>query len=50
MDRNAEEREKVKEAQQKEQARGIADGFLDRQADELDMQAPRGSQRFKLSL
>ena len=50
MDRNAEEREKVKEAQQKEQARGMADDFLNRQAHELDMQAPRGPQRFKLSL
>lgn len=50
MDRSAEDREKAREAQQKEQARGMADDFLNRQAMELDIQAPREPQRFKLSL
>ena len=50
MDRNAEEREKAKDAQQREQARGMADDFLNRQAMELDNKAPREPQRFKLSL
>ena len=50
MDRSAEEREKAREAQQKEQVRGMADDFLNRQAAELDVKAPREPQRFKLSL
>ena len=50
MDRSTEEREKAREAQQKEQARGMADDFLNRQAAELDVKAPREPQRFKLSL
>ena len=50
LDRNAEEREKAREAQQKEQAQGMADDFLNRQAAELDIKAPREPQRFKLSL
>ena len=50
MDREAEEREKARETQQKEQARGMADDFLNRQAEEMDIQASRGPQRFKLSL
>ncbi len=49
-DRNAEDREKAREVQQKEEARGMADDFLDRQAMDLDIQAPREPQRFKLSL
>ena len=51
-DRAAEEREKLREVQQREQARGMADDFLARQAVELDskMQTPREPQRFKLSL
>ena len=52
VDRATEEREKAKEMQQQEQARGMADDFLNRQAVELDekSQAPREPQRFKLSL
>ena len=50
MDRNAEEKEKARDAQQREQARGMADDFLNRQAMELDIKAPREPQRFKLSL
>ena len=52
LDRAAEEREKAKDMQQQNQARGMADDFLNRQAIELDSksQAPREPQRFKLSL
>ncbi len=52
LDRTAEDREKAKDLQQREQARGMADDFLNRQAMELDTraQAPREPQRFKLSL
>ncbi|KAK3171261.1 hypothetical protein OEA41_003345 [Lepraria neglecta] len=50
MDRNAEDKEKARDAQQKEQARGMADDFLNRQAAELDTKATREPQRFKLSL
>ncbi|MCJ1478526.1 hypothetical protein MMC13_007206 [Lambiella insularis] len=52
MDRANEEREKAKEIQQQNQARGMADDFLNRQAMELESksQAPREPQRFKLSL
>lgn len=50
MDRNADDKEKARDAQQKEQARGMADDFLNRQAMELDIKAPREPQRFKLSL
>lgn len=51
-DRAAEEREKARSQQQREQARGMADDFLARQAEELEAraQAPREPQRFKLSL
>lgn len=52
-DRAAEERERVQSAKQQEQARGMADDFLARQAQELEArtQAPREEpQRFKLSL
>lgn len=51
-DRAAEERERVRSAQQQEEARGMADDFLARQAEELEArtQAPREPQRFKLSL
>ncbi len=51
-DRAAEERERARSVQQKEQARGMADDFLARQAQELEtrMEAPREPQRFKLSL
>lgn len=52
-DRAAEERERVQSARQQEQARGMADDFLARQAQELEArtQAPREEpQRFKLSL
>lgn len=48
MDRAAEQREKAREEQQREQARGMADDFLNRQA--VEMAAPREPQRFKLSL
>ncbi|KAL8831021.1 MAG: hypothetical protein Q9170_005471 [Blastenia crenularia] len=52
VDRAAEERERAKDVQKQEQARGMADDFLDRQAIELDSkaEAPREPQRFKLSL
>lgn len=51
-DRAAEERELAKSQQQREQARGMADDFLARQAEELESRtkAPREPQRFKLSL
>lgn len=52
-DRAAEERERVQSAKQQEQARGMADDFLARQAEELEArtQAPlEEPQRFKLSL
>lgn len=49
-DRSAEDKERAREVQQKEQARGMADDFLNRQAMELDIHAPREPQRFKLSL
>lgn len=51
-DRAAEDRERTKSIQQQEQARGMADDFLARQAEELESrtQAPREPQRFKLSL
>lgn len=52
LDRGAEERENAKDVQQREQARGMADDFLNRQAMELDSktQPAREPQRFKLSL
>ena len=52
LDRAAEERDKTREQHQRDQARGLADDFLNRQAAELDSkaQAPREPQRFKLSL
>ncbi|KAL5343880.1 hypothetical protein BJX70DRAFT_351975 [Aspergillus crustosus] len=51
-DRLAEERERARNVQQREQARGLADDFLARQAEELETrpEAPREPQRFKLSL
>lgn len=51
-DRAAEEREKIREAQKREQEMGLADSFLNQQALELDAkaQAPQEPQRFKLSL
>ncbi|KAJ5542434.1 hypothetical protein N7535_004854 [Penicillium sp. DV-2018c] len=52
-DRAAEERELAQAARQQEQARGMADDFLARQAKELEARAPevpREPQRFKLSL
>lgn len=51
-DRAAEEWEHARTMQQREQARGMADDFLARQAEELEeaRQAPREPQRFKLSL
>ena len=52
LDRAAEDRERAREMQQQNQARGMADDFLNRQAAELESktQAPREPQRFKLSL
>jgi hypothetical protein len=49
-DRAAGEREKARLSQQREQARGMADDFLARQAEEMEALAPREPQRFKLSL
>ena len=52
IDRSAEDREKAREQQQQDQARGMADDFLARQAIEMESKslAPREPQRFKLSL
>lgn len=50
LDRSAEDREKARETAMREQAQGMADDFLNRQAMELDIKAPREPQRFKLSL
>ena len=52
LDRAAEDRERARETQQQNQARGMADDFLNRQALEMESksQAPREPQRFKLSL
>ena len=52
MDRAAEGRENARAMQEREQARGMADDFLNRQTDVLGpkTQAPREPQRFKLSL
>lgn len=52
LDRAAEERENKREIQLQSEARGMADGSLNRQAGELDSksQAPREPQRFRLSL
>ncbi|KAL8946178.1 MAG: hypothetical protein Q9222_007397 [Ikaeria aurantiellina] len=52
VDRSAEDREKARETQKQEQAKGMADDFLNRQAMDLDSraEAPREPQRFKLSL
>jgi hypothetical protein len=50
-DRLAEQRERQRESADKEQARGMADSFLDRQAEELESRAGRTTQQpFKLSL
>lgn len=51
-DRAEEDREKQREHKERERARGLADSFLDRQAEEMEsrMQAPREPQRFKMSL
>jgi hypothetical protein len=51
-DREAERREHQKDITDKEQARGMADSFLDQQAEELQSRQPRlGTQQpFKLSL
>ena len=49
-DRAADGRERAKETQQREKAGAMADDFLDRQAEEMQTQAPREPQRFKLSL
>lgn len=52
LDRAAEDRDRARDVQQREQARGMADDFLNRQAMELDSKAApaREPQRFKLSL
>ena len=52
LDRASEERDKARNTQQREQARGMADDFLARQEVEMDSKAqlPREPQRFKLSL
>ncbi|TVY47966.1 U1 snRNP-associated protein [Lachnellula occidentalis] len=49
-DRIAEQRERQRELADKEQARGMADSFLDRQAEELESRSNRAQQPFKLSL
>ncbi|KAI5302100.1 hypothetical protein KEM56_001042 [Ascosphaera pollenicola] len=54
-DRLSEEREKARDVQQREQALGMADDFLARQAEELESRAPQAAalrepQRFKMSL
>ena len=52
QDRAAEEREKVKDVKTREQAKGMADHFLTRQAEEMEPGSHPGRepQRFKLSL
>ena len=50
LDRAAEDQERARETAQRERAQGMADDFLNRQAIELDIKAPREPQRFKLSL
>ena len=52
-DRNVEAQERAKEQEKRDQARGLADSFLERQAQEMEarMQMPaREPQRFKMSL
>ncbi|KAI9799477.1 MAG: hypothetical protein M1833_003999 [Piccolia ochrophora] len=50
-DRGAEDRDHARSAAQRETARGMADDFLNRQAEEISRTAaPREPQRFKLSL
>lgn len=54
-DRQAEEQDRVKEEAEREQARGMADSFLERQAQEMEQQHPNRTglsapQPFKLSL
>jgi hypothetical protein len=50
LDRAAEERERAREEHSQNVARGMADDFLNRQAEELDAKQVREPQRFKLSL
>ncbi len=60
QDRIAEERERLREAEKRDQAKGLADRFLERQAEEMEnnmmlqaqlaQQPGREPQRFKLSL
>lgn len=53
-DRIAEQQERMRDMAEKEQAQGMADSFLERQAEELESRAPRmgitPQQPFKLSL
>ena len=49
-DRAVETRENARVNQQRQQAQGMADDFLARQAEEMETQAPREPARFKLSL
>ncbi|KAI1109541.1 hypothetical protein F5Y14DRAFT_432001 [Nemania sp. NC0429] len=54
-DRQAEEQERIKEEAEREQARGMADSFLERQAQEMEQRHPSrigltAPQPFKLSL
>ncbi|KAI0016902.1 hypothetical protein F4780DRAFT_757646 [Xylariomycetidae sp. FL0641] len=53
-DRQAEEQERIREEAEREQARGMADSFLERQALEMEQRQPRpglaAPQPFKLSL
>jgi len=54
-DRQAEEQERIKEEAEREQARGMADSFLERQAQEIEQSQPSRAglpapQPFKLSL
>ena len=50
-DRVAENRERARESQQRERAGAMADDFLDRQAEEMQIEQPRAEPaRFKLSL
>ncbi|KAK3078454.1 hypothetical protein LTS18_007468 [Coniosporium uncinatum] len=53
FDRRQEDEEKARVQQERDTARGMADNFLDRQAEELNARAavaPREPQRFKMSL
>ena len=50
VDRTADARDGARQSQQMERAAGMADDFLNRQAEEMQIEPPREPARFKLSL